>query len=104
MYWDNEQNMAIKLTLNFLKERTREVVQGEVLLEAMASKKPLIGSNVRGIPMQIRNGWNGFLVKPRNEKQLAERTKYLVEDEIEKENDRKNSRKLAEEKFNEKIA
>ncbi|MCX7999169.1 MAG: glycosyltransferase family 4 protein, partial [Leptospiraceae bacterium] len=46
---------------------------GVVLTEALASGKPLIGSNVGGIPMQIRDGWNGFLVEPANEKQLAEK-------------------------------
>ena len=40
---------------------------GIVLTEAMASGKPLIGSNIGGIPMQIREGWNGFLVEPGNE-------------------------------------
>jgi len=79
--------------------------QGVVLLEAMASGKPLIGSKVGGIPMQIRDGWNGFLVKPGNEKVLAEKIKYLVENEEERIKMGKNSRKLAKEEFDwEKIA
>lgn len=69
------------------------------LKEALASGKPLIGSNVGGIPMQIRDGWNGFLVEPGNEKQLAEKIKYLIENEEEREIMGKNSRKLAEEEF-----
>jgi glycosyltransferase involved in cell wall biosynthesis len=69
------------------------------LKEAMASGKPLIGSNVGGISMQIRDGWNGYLVKPGNEKELAERIKYLVDNEGERERMGKNSRKLAEEEF-----
>ena len=72
---------------------------GIVLTEAMASGKPLIGSNVGGITMQIKDGWNGFLVKPRNERQLAERIKYLVENEEERRKMGRNSRKLAEEEF-----
>ena len=72
---------------------------GMVLTEAMASEKPLIGSNVGGIPMQIRDGWNGFLVELGNEKQLAERLIYLIENEEERKRMGRNSRRLAEEEF-----
>jgi glycosyltransferase involved in cell wall biosynthesis len=78
---------------------------GIVLTEAMASGKPLIGSNIGGIPMQIKDGWNGFLVEPGNEKQLAEKIGYLIENEEERAIMGKNSRKLAKEEFDwEKIA
>ena len=78
---------------------------GVVLTEAMASGKPLIGSNVGGIPAQIKDGWNGFLVEPGNEKQLAEKIRYLIDNSEERERMGKNSRKLAEEEFDwEKIA
>ena len=72
---------------------------GIVLTEALASGKPLIGSNVGGIPMQIRDGWNGFLVEPGNERQLVEKIKYLIENEEERKIMGKNSRRLAEEVF-----
>jgi glycosyltransferase involved in cell wall biosynthesis len=78
---------------------------GIVLTEAMASGKPLIGSNVGGIPMQIRDGWNGFLVEPGDEKLLAEKIEYLIENEEERVRMGKNSRKLAKGEFDwEKIA
>ena len=69
------------------------------LKEALASEKPLIGTNVGGIPAQIKDGWNGFLIEPANEKQLAEKIKYLVDNEEERIRMGKNSRKLAEEEF-----
>jgi glycosyltransferase involved in cell wall biosynthesis len=72
---------------------------GISLTEAMVSGKPLIGSNVGGIPMQIRDGWNGFLVEPGNEKQLAEKIRYLFVNEGERIKMGRNSRKLAEEEF-----
>jgi glycosyltransferase involved in cell wall biosynthesis len=72
---------------------------GIVLTEALASGKPLVGSNVGGIPMQIREGWNGFLVEPGNEKQLAEKIKYLVENKEERKRMGRNSRRLAVEEF-----
>ncbi|MDW8034349.1 MAG: glycosyltransferase [Nitrososphaerota archaeon] len=56
---------------------------GVVLTGALASGKPLIGSSVGGIFMQIRSGWNGFLVEPANEKQLADKIKYLMDNEKE---------------------
>ena len=73
--------------------------QGVVLLEAMASGKPLIGSKVGGIPMQIKDGWNGFLVEPGDERVLAEKIDYLIGNEEERMRMGKNSRKLAKEEF-----
>jgi glycosyltransferase involved in cell wall biosynthesis len=72
---------------------------GLALTEAMASGKPLIGSNVGGISMQIRDGWNGFLVEPGNVKQLAEKIRYLVENEEERKRMGRISKRLAKEKF-----
>jgi glycosyltransferase involved in cell wall biosynthesis len=69
------------------------------LLEPLACGKPLVGTNVGGIVTMIKNGWNGFLVEPANEKHLAERIKYLI-DHPEKWGEMgRNSRKLAEEEF-----
>jgi len=72
---------------------------GITLTEAMASGKPLIGTKVGGIPAQIKDGWNGFLVEPGNEKQLAEKIRYLIDNPEERERMGENSRKLAREEF-----
>lgn len=45
---------------------------GMVLIEAMACKKPAIGSNIGGIPYVINNNINGLLVPPKNSQALAE--------------------------------
>ena len=75
------------------------------LLEAMTASLPIIATNIGGLSTQVKDGWNGFLVEPRNEKQLADKIRYLVEnDEIRKEMG-ENSRKLVEKEFSwEKIA
>ena len=72
---------------------------GITLTEAMASGKPLIGTKVGGISAQIKDGWNGFLVEPGNEKQLAEKIRYLIDNPEERERMGENSRKLAREEF-----
>ena len=69
------------------------------LLEPLACGKPLIGTNVGGIVTMIKNGWNGFLVEPANEKELAKKIKYLVDHPEKWDEMGKNSRRLAEEEF-----
>ena len=49
------------------------------ILEAMASKLPVISTNVGGIPEIIDNGVNGILIPPKNEKELAEAIRNLIE-------------------------
>lgn len=42
-----------------------------VLIEAMASGKPLVGTSVRGIPEAISNNLNGYLIKAGSSKELS---------------------------------
>lgn len=42
-----------------------------VLLEAMASELPIVASNVGGIPEEIENGVNGYLIERGDYKELA---------------------------------
>lgn len=51
---------------------------GRVFIEAMALSKPVIGSNVGGIPEIIRDGENGFLVEPKDIEGLAQKIKELL--------------------------
>ena len=51
-----------------------------VLIEAMASGKALIGSNVGGIPELIEVGVNGFLFESENYEMLAEKMRLLLRD------------------------
>lgn len=51
---------------------------GIVFLEAMASKKPIIGGNHGGIPEVIENGKTGFLVNHSDEKELISALEKLL--------------------------
>jgi len=69
------------------------------LLEPLACGKVLVGTNVGGIVTMIKNDWNGFLVEPANEEQLADKIKYLL-DHPEKWGEMgRNSREFAVEEF-----
>lgn len=53
---------------------------GIVLIEAMACKKPVIGSKIGGIPYVIDNEKNGLLVEPKNAQQLAQAITRILKD------------------------
>jgi N-acetyl-alpha-D-glucosaminyl L-malate synthase BshA len=52
---------------------------GVTLLEAMAAGLPIVASKVGGVPEIIKEGRNGFLVKPKNPAAIADRLKVLLE-------------------------
>ena len=50
---------------------------GRVLIEAMATATPVIGTNIGGIPDLIDNGVNGFLVPPDDAPAVAQRLRRI---------------------------
>jgi len=73
---------------------------GLVTIEAMACGKPVIGTNVGGIPDIIKDGVNGFLVEPKDVSVLAEKITILVNDSNLSKRMGKAGRETAEKKFN----
>jgi glycosyltransferase involved in cell wall biosynthesis len=69
-----------------------------VLVEAMEFGKPLIATNVGGIPEIIKNSYNGILVEP-NALELYSAIKKLITDENLRNDIIKNARKSAEQYF-----
>ncbi|MCC6004886.1 MAG: glycosyltransferase [Thermofilum sp.] len=72
---------------------------GLVATEAMACGKPVVASRVGGLPDQVIDGYNGFLVPPRDPKALADRILYLLENPSEARRMGLNGRRLAEERL-----
>ena len=69
---------------------------GQVISQAMSTQKPVIGTRIPGIVAQIKDGWNGYLVEPADEHQLAEKIKHLIDNPREREKMGINSRQFAE--------
>ena len=80
---------------------------GRVLVEAMAAGKPVVASGVGGILDLVKEGQNGFLAGPGDEKGLAIAIKKLLEDKEMREVMGKRGREMAQdfsvEKMIEKI-
>lgn len=66
-------------------------------LEAMSSSLPIVGTNVGGIPLLVKDGINGFLCDTQNSKDLAEKIDLLLSSEFQKMGMR--SRQIVEEQF-----
>ena len=73
---------------------------GLTVSEAMACGKPVIGTNVGGIPDQIIDGYNGFLVPPKDPEILAEKILWLLDNQEEARLMGIRGRKIVENKFN----
>jgi len=54
---------------------------GRAIVEAMVMEKPIVASNVGGIPDLVISGVNGYLVPPGNSSALAEKIIELLDDE-----------------------
>lgn len=72
---------------------------GLTIAEAMACGKPVIGTKVGGIPDQIVEGVNGFMVQPRDPNAIADRIVYLAQHRSEASEMGRKGRGIAERKF-----
>jgi glycosyltransferase involved in cell wall biosynthesis len=72
---------------------------GVVILEAFAAGKPVIASNVEGIPEMVIDEENGFLVPIKDSDALAERIITLLKDPLLASRMGKKGRRLVEENF-----
>lgn len=67
--------------------------------EAMWKGTPVVASNVGGIPIQIEDGKNGFLLEPKDTAGFAERIVHLLKNADERKNLGKNARETVRKNF-----
>ncbi|HOW42781.1 MAG TPA: glycosyltransferase [Candidatus Omnitrophota bacterium] len=70
------------------------------ILEAMSSGKPIIASDVGGIPEVVQHQYNGFLIPPKHPEVLADHLLLLIDNSNLREIMGKRSIQIVEQKFN----
>jgi glycosyltransferase involved in cell wall biosynthesis len=75
--WRNDIDEIMPLFDIFVLPSLNEGM-GRVLVEAMAAGKPIVASNVGGIPDLVKHDHNGLLVPPGDEKALAAAIRQLI--------------------------
>jgi glycosyltransferase involved in cell wall biosynthesis len=76
----NEEALKVisACTIYVLASRTEGM--GRVLLEAMAASRPIVASNVGGVPHYILDNENGLLFSSENVEELAAKMAHLIND------------------------
>jgi glycosyltransferase involved in cell wall biosynthesis len=72
---------------------------GLVILEAMACSTPVVVTRKGGIPLAVKEGYNGFFVRPRNSAEIVEKVNKLLDNESLRLKMGQNARKSVEQKF-----
>lgn len=72
---------------------------GLVILEAMACQTPVVVTRKGGIPLAVKEGYNGFFVKSRNSTDIVQKVNKLFDNESLRYKMGQNARKSVEEKF-----
>ncbi len=99
-YVDREDQIKLFKEARFGIIASDAETQGLVILEEMACKIPVIGSNYLAIPETIHDGENGLLFRVYDTKDLADKIVWLLNHENERKRMAKNARKTAEENTN----
>jgi len=72
---------------------------GLVILEAMAMETPVVASRKGGIPLAVKDGYNGYLVRARSAKAIYRAVNQILADKKLHETLGRNARKTVEERF-----
>ncbi|MFZ5802110.1 MAG: glycosyltransferase family 4 protein [Candidatus Omnitrophota bacterium] len=113
--WIHERKLRNVRLLGFKnREETGKIIQKAIcvvvpslwyencpisILEAFAMARPVVGSNIGGIPELIEHGKDGFWVNPGDADSLAEKLRWLDANRAEAVRMGLNARKKAEEKY-----
>lgn len=72
---------------------------GLVILEAMACNTPVVVTRKGGIPLAVKEGYNGLFIRPRNSSEIVEKVNKLLDDAALRLKMGQNARKSVEKKF-----
>jgi|DewCreStandDraft_4_1066084.scaffolds.fasta_scaffold01229_11 glycosyltransferase involved in cell wall biosynthesis len=95
----NELNKFYKRASVFVAPSVWDEPLGLVILEAMASKTPVVVTRKGGIPLAVKDGVNGYFVRPRNASEIAEKVNLLLSNEEKHLKMAENARRIVEQKF-----
>lgn len=82
--------------MSFLVLPSLQEIAPCVIVESFAVAKPVVASGIGGIPYMMDNGRNGLLTNPRDEKDLASKMIYFLQNPKEAETMGKNAKEYAE--------
>ncbi len=83
----------------FIAPSTWDEPLGLVILESMACSTPVVVTRKGGIPLAVKEGYNGFFVRPRNSSEIVEKVNKMLDDEALRLKIGHNARKSVEERF-----
>lgn len=95
----NELNKFYKRADVFVAPSVWDEPLGLVILEAMACMTPVVVTRKGGIPLAVKDGVNGYFVRPRNATEIAEQVNLLLSNDEKRKKMGENARRIAEEKF-----
>ncbi len=72
---------------------------GLVILESMACSTPVVVTRKGGIPLAVKEGYNGLFIRPRNASEIVEKVNKLLDDAPLRMKMGQNARKSVEKKF-----
>jgi len=78
--WRNDVNAIMQLFDIFVLPSLNEGM-GRVLVEAMAAGKPVVASNVGGVPDLVKHEYNGFLARPADAQDLSHYIEKLLKND-----------------------
>lgn len=94
------------MLVNVLQRSSDVIIQkskregfGLTVTEALWKEKPVVASNIGGIPLQIKDGQNGFLVEPSDNKTWVNRIATILTNKELAEKIGKNAKETVREKF-----
>ena len=94
------------IVVNALQRSSSVIIQksiregfGLTVTEALWKEKPVVASNTGGIPFQIKDGENGFLIDPYDKEKFADRIVQILQNPSSIEEIGKKGKEIVEKKF-----